>query len=420
MALSGKLSALGKTIAELEDEALGARKRPSTKERLTAIRRAGAQKRVLRRHLSVGGPFALAGILLGVLVVALFSRRASLNFVVGPAKDAGELGAWVSAPAQEPRSIAFSDGSRVRLTAGARARVVSTTEHGARVVLERGSARVDVVPNGGNDWRVIGGPFEVHVTGTSFDAEWEPEHEVLRVTMYEGHVEIRGGCLSHVRALSGGDSATISCATTNAANAVSVATPSPAAATATVPVHTRAPLTSAPGSRKGAAPEATNAPEPRAGSTPSWRALARPGSYKESLAAAESEGFGALCTTLSLEEMLELATTARLAGNLARANEAYLAVRARFPGSDGAAAAAFHLGQIAFDGARMYADARRWFTTYLSERPSGALAAEALGRSMEAEQRMGDLSAARATAIAYLQRYPTGAHVRLARSLLEP
>jgi len=150
---------------------------------------------------------------------------------------------------------------------------------------------------------------------------------------------------------------------------------------------------------------------------PSWRAWARLGGYKEAVAAAESEGFDALCGTLSLGELLELGTTARLAGRTARAREAYSAVRARFAGTDGAPTAAFHLGQMAFDGAQSYSEAHLWFAAYLNERPAGALAAEALGRTMEAEQRLGDLDAARATASKYLRAYPAGAHVRLARSL---
>ena len=88
--------------------------------------------------------------------------------------------------------------------------------------------------------------------------------------------------------------------------------------------------------------------------------------------------------------------------------------------ADAAVTAAFHLGQLAFDGAHAYADAHRWFTAYLAERPGGALASEALGRTMEAEQRLGDLAAARETARRYLARYPAGAHANLANSLVAP
>jgi TolA-binding protein len=162
-------------------------------------------------------------------------------------------------------------------------------------------------------------------------------------------------------------------------------------------------------------PEASAA-VPRA----SWRDLARQGDYKGALAAAEAEDWSALCESLSAADLLELGTTARLAGRGGRAVEAYSAVRRRFGGTDAAATAAFHLGQMAFDGAHAYDEAHRWFSTYLAERPGGALAAEALGRAMEAEQRMGDLPRAKETAQRYLARYPAGAHAELAKSLLLP
>jgi transmembrane sensor len=151
-----------------------------------------------------------------------------------------------------------------------------------------------------------------------------------------------------------------------------------------------------------------------------WRELARAGDNKAALAAAEAEDWGALCNSLSAADLLELGTIARLAGRSGRAIEAYSAVRRRFSGGDAAATAAFHLGQLAFDGAHAYADAHRWFTAYLAERPGGALAGEALGRTMEAEQRLGDLPAARETARRYLARYPNGAHENLAGSLIAP
>ena len=437
MAVTRKLSALGRTIAALEDEALATRARRPAHERLAAIQRVHAKRMASVPRFSVGWPLAVGGVLGAAFAVVFFSRSAALDFVVGPAMQRGELGVWISAPAAEPRVIAFSDGSRLRLTAGAQARVVSTNEHGARVVVERGNVHADVVPRARNDWRLMGGPFEIQVTGTRFDAEWEPEREVLRVTMYEGQVTVRGGCLSRERVLSKEESAAISCPQATSAVTAGLAAPAGTSTAGRAPTAAAASASAAATARLAPATASTsNGPPPRnelrpgaakpAGSdsdgaaAPSWRAWARLGSYKEALAAAEDEGFDTLTATLSLSDLLELATAARLAGKSRRASEAYSAVRRRFGGSDGAATAAFHLGQLAFDGARSYAEAKRWFSTYLGERPSGALAAEALGRSMEAEQRMGDLAAARVTAGTYLQRYPTGAHARLAKSLFVP
>lgn len=422
MALSRKLRELGLRVAALQDEALLARTRPPTHERLAAIHRAYARKVTSGRRGGYKTLLALAAIVAAPFVIALWSHEQRLDFVVGTTRAPGKLGVWVSAPVDEETVIAFSDGSQVRLTAGAQARVLSTGVHGARMVIERGNVRADVVPRARNDWWVVGGPFEIHVTGTSFDARWEPDREELRIVMHEGHVEVQGGCLSPVRSLSKGDSATISCAPKTAATTgtrpeltVPRAAPSIAAVAPVAPSTGQS--VEAPPARKS---NPTKPVETSAAAPPSWRAWAKLGAYKEALAAAEQEGFDTLCATLSVGELLELATTARLAGNMVHASEAYSAVRGRFSGTDGAAMAAFHLGQIAFDGAHSYPEAHRWFTTYLSERPSGTLAAEALGRLMEAEQRVGDLTAARVTASTYVQRYPTGAHARLARSILEP
>ena len=142
--------------------------------------------------------------------------------------------------------------------------------------------------------------------------------------------------------------------------------------------------------------------------------------FAEALAATDVEsGAERLCETLSTAELLELASTARLAGHAERASFGYAAVRRRFAGSESAASAAFHLGQLAFDAAHDYRTARRFFAAYLAECRNCALAPEALGRRMEAEQRQGDVELARASARLYLERYPNGAHARLAQSLMQ-
>ena len=64
------------------------------------------------------------------------------------------------------------------------------------------------------------------------------------------------------------------------------------------------------------------------------------------------------------------------------------------------------------------AQAADWFSTYLREQPSGALAREALGRLIEAYQAAGDRVSARATAERYLKSYPDGPHATLARQAL--
>lgn len=418
MASNQELRALGHTLGEIQDHLLAARPQSATSERLAGIHQARALRALRTRRAWRWRALGLLASAAAVLL-ALSFRAGPLGFVVGTAKAPGQLGVWVAATLPEPTALAFSDGSRLLLQAGAQARVVSTNEHGARIVLERGSARAEVVPRAKNDWIVVGGPFEIQVTGTRFDADWQPEQQALRVTMYEGHVVIRADCLGAPRTLAKGESVALSCRPARAPD------PSPTAAAALLapPVVTNASPPSSEQQRgvraaplASEAPPAGSAPEPPA----SWRMLAQQGKYKAALGAAEQAGFDEACRTLSASELLELGTTARLAGSLPHASAAYTALRERFADTDSAATAAFHLGQMAFDSAGAYAEAKKWFAAYLSERPVGVLAAEALGRKMEAEQRTGDLSAARSTASIYLSRYSAGAHARLATSLLNP
>jgi TolA-binding protein len=425
MAPNQELRALGRTLAEIQDELLSARDRPATSERLAAIHHARALQALRARRVARARPVALVALAAAVLLALSFRAR-PLSFVVGPSKAVGQVGVWVAATAAQNSVLAFSDGSRLSLRGGAQARVVSTSKHGARIVLERGSMRSDVVPRADNDWFVVAGPFEIHVTGTSFDTGWEPEQQILRVTMFEGHVLIRSECLSAAHPLSKGESIALSCAAQNGASdsrATSAVTAVASVAAAPASALARS------ASTRQLSTQSANATEPPAASppaaaasvqSPSWRDLARQAKYEAALNAVETTGFDEACRTLPVDELLELGTTARLARRAERANAAYSAVRRRFAGSDSAATAAFHLGQIAFDSAGAYAEARKWFGTYLSERPAGGLATEALGRQMEAEQRAGDVLAARATASSYLSRYPLGAHAPLAKSLLAP
>jgi transmembrane sensor len=426
MAPNRELRALGQVLSELQDRVLAARERPGVTDRLAAIYQARAQQALTRRLMSRSSALALVAVA-AALLIALSFRPRPLGFVVGPTDAPGKIGVWVAAPDPELKPLEFSDGSRVVLQSGAQARVVSTNEHGARIVVERGTLSTDVVPRPNNEWFVVGGPFEIRVTGTSFDASWEPELQRLHVAMREGHVVIRADCLETSRALSKGESLTLSCAAEDTSKTVDPLPPVPAvtARAAALPAQPspRTPNSAVSDAQSTALSPPVASPRtlPSAASTPnSWREFARLGDYPAALSAADRSGFDDLCETLSASILLELATTARLARSLPQATAAYLAIRRRFPGSKTAASAAFHLGQLAFDGLGAWADAQHWFATYLIERPAGGLAAEALGRRMEAEQRSGDLGAARASAASYLERFPAGAHARLAKSLQEP
>jgi TolA-binding protein len=149
-----------------------------------------------------------------------------------------------------------------------------------------------------------------------------------------------------------------------------------------------------------------------------WRELAKQGRYREAMAAADSMGFEAQFASGSAADLLTLGNTARLAGALGRAEDAFLTLRQRFPRNPSRAVAAFSLGKIAFDQKNDAQSAARWFRTCLNEAPSGALAQESQGRLLESLQRIGDRSGAEKVASEYLARYPDGPHAKLARAAL--
>ncbi|MBL9027849.1 MAG: FecR domain-containing protein [Myxococcales bacterium] len=313
-----------------------------------------------------------------------------------------DVGHWVGSDERET-TLAFSDGSTVVVRAASRARVTDLTPSGATVLLERGALRARVVHGGATHWRLSGGPFEVHVLGTELDLAYDSTTEALSVAMVSGVVRVEGPCIAPgTRFVSAPERLTLSCRGEAPEQAAAGPTPvQPSSVALAEPVQ----------SAQAAAP----APPKRA---PSWRALIQARQVKDAFEAAETAGLDHVVDVASGAELIELGSGARLAGHPELATELYEATRSRFPRSEWSAAAAYHLGRMAFDGRRAWAEAERWFGVYLAERPSGALAPEALGRSMECAQSRGDTSAAQGLAMRYLAAYPNGAHAALAREIL--
>ncbi|WP_437980222.1 FecR domain-containing protein [Sorangium sp. So ce117] len=428
------------------------------------------------RRTRPGRPFAVrlaatlaaVALLAAALVIALVARpRAPMRFALGAAEP-GAVGAWIAAPATAELPIRFSDGSLLRLAPGGRARVASVGADGAELSLERGALDLSVVHREGARWTVRVGPFQVRVIGTRFETRWDPVTEQLVVALHEGAITVSGPVVGESRAVRAGERLTISPATNTlevgaidaAAGPPSTATPPGAAATsaahpgamAASAAHPGAPAPSeaAPGApapseaAPGAAATSTSGPPataraPGAGAaalqgqaggegsvspppahreTPSWRALALEARYRDALAAAEGEGFDALCDAASASDLHALGDAARLGGSPARAAQAFASLRARFPSSPEAASAAFMLGRIAQDQSKDHAAAARWFARYLREQPAGAFAADAAGRLVEAEDRLGDEAGARRAAEQYLAAHPSGSHAGYAKHVL--
>jgi tetratricopeptide (TPR) repeat protein len=383
--------------------------------------------------------FGLAAALAAMAIAAFVFRPTArdLVYAVGDAKASSVVGTWMSAPKTQPLSISFSDGTRASLWPEARGRVTHLGPHGADVVVEQGRASFDVVHREHGHWQVSTGPFVVQVTGTRFDVEWQPEKDRFELNLYEGHVRVSGCALGDGQDVSAGQRIEASCVRheygVSALGARPAVSARPVAVASADAPHAgaklaelraelgRSPEQTPNQSRQLLAPLSASAGPAEAsqrGPRP-WAALAREGRFAEAYDTALSVGFEAACVSGTSSDVLLLGDSARLSSHIDRAQQAYQAVRRRWPGSNAAALAAFQIGRAEFDHLRNYAEAGRWLRAYLSEQPSGEFAAPALGRLMEAEVHLGHYGPAHELAKSYLNRYPNGAHADAAHQVLD-
>ena len=400
------LICFGRRIAELQDEQLD--QTNSMSDLRGQLFETVAIPRRSSRHL--GWVAALAAAACVLLVVAWFLSQPSAMALVEPATYevdglAASSGQPVLAQQDHGALMRFSDGSTVLLQPQARARVVSLETNAVVVEMEQGNASVHVVPHEGATWRLRAGPFVVAVKGTRFDLDWNPNEKKLLIGMHEGQVGVSGCSLGAVT-LSAGQHVGLRCVDGSAELSMDV-------------LRATASSTLAPSAASGSSKPAVVGSSPEVvPASPSWRILASKGKHKEAFDTVERIGFERVCAQTDAPGVLLLADAALYSGHSGQARQALLAVRRRFPGSASAAIAAFKLGRIAFDGQGAYAEARRWFNTYLQE-PHGTYSREALGRLMEVEHRTGNRAAACTVGRTYLDRYPTGPHARLAHQLLD-
>jgi transmembrane sensor len=371
----------------------------------------------LRPSLAIAAAAVLAA---GISVYGLTRPRAPLAATLGGHPLV--VGEWVSATEVSSPHIQFSDGSEVALAPGSRARLATLDAVGAHLVLESGAADVRVTPNRGARYKISLGPFAVDVTGTRFDVGFRPSDELFTLTLHEGKVVVSGCVLGEGRPLLAGESLSASCraghfeisalgAVRPGSSAELVAEPRPVAPAQPV-IGEPTP------SAVEAAPPQPPADAMREASMPSWQALSRQGRFSDAYAAIAVEGFDAAVSRASVADLALLGETARLAGKSADALTAFQALRSRGTGSAAAKQAAFSIARVHFDQRAAYAEAGRWFRTYLAEQPGGPFSREAEGRLMEALSRAGDRLAAQKVASSYLAKYPRGPHERVARQLL--
>jgi hypothetical protein len=354
-------------------------------------------------------PLASAAALAGALLFT-HAQAPRITFEVA----GGALGADGHVVGHDGTRIRFSDGSEASLANGAEAQIANLTEHGADVVLTRGSMRVHIAKKPHAAWKVAAGPYDVRVTGTAFDVSWSSQAQAFDLRMETGAVIVTGplavagiplragqhmfGGVAEGRLTVEGEEA-----------ALPPAPPLAALEPSAEPTPSSVPGPLAP----SAAPGATPRPSAEAHA---WTREVAQGHFNAVLDEAEQRGLDRTLASGSLEELAALADAARYAGRSPVAKRVLMAERQRFPNSSAARDAAFFLGRIAEDSG---AGAIEWYERYVSENPRGAYASQAFGRKMMLFYKQRGASAAKPAAAEYLSRYPNGPYAAAARKIDE-
>jgi ferric-dicitrate binding protein FerR (iron transport regulator) len=116
------------------------------------------------------------------------SSRLTYEVAGGLLSDSG----YVRSSGASGARLTFSDGSRVDLQDGARARIAAVDANGARLAIENGHAALNVARLPHAAWYVDAGPFVIQVTGTQFDVDWSSYDDTLSVDLHEGSLVVSG------------------------------------------------------------------------------------------------------------------------------------------------------------------------------------------------------------------------------------
>ncbi|HEX6278006.1 MAG TPA: FecR family protein, partial [Polyangiaceae bacterium] len=309
--------------------------------------------------------------------------------------------AELSVPAATTKPLEFSDGSRVVFEESSHAKLSRLGPTRAALRLERGRFVASIVHHPKMTWGVEAGPYRVEVVGTRFSVDWRGERSSFEVEVTEGVVRVTGGDL-------GPDGTTLRAGQKLERKSAPVAVEEKVA-----PPEPKLEEPSSP------AVSGERAAEPAQGSRdPSLASLASAGRYREALELAEKRGFEKVIGELAENDLLLLANSARYAGSPARAKQALVKLRGRFPGRPAADLAALYLARIAEQAEKRPQEAVRWLRTFLSESPTGDLAQSARGSLLSILSAQGDTSGARAVATDYLRYHPEGPLSEQARSLV--
>lgn len=380
--------------------------------RLEARRTQPARRRGRPWVWVTGGALASAGAL--AAAIAFHPGGKTLTFEVA----GGGLGATGHVVGAEATRIRFSDGSEASLAKGAEATIQNVTEHGAKVVLERGSMHFHVAKKPQAAWTIAAGPYDVRVTGTAFDVSWSNQTQAFDLRMATGAVVVTGPLAQSGIVLRAGQHMfggvaegrlTVEGGELTVPDRESTESASPAVAAPRPSPEVKEPAAVAPSTPVRPAPEAG---VPAEGHT--WTRQVAQGHFDAVLRDAEQRGLSKILDFGSLEELSALADAARYAGRAPIAKRVLAAERQRFPTSAAARDAAFFLGRLTEETG---GNANEWYERYVAESPRGAYASQAFGRKMMLLYKQRGAAAARPVALDYLSRYPNGPYAAAARKL---
>ncbi|HMI82796.1 MAG TPA: hypothetical protein VK550_01820 [Polyangiaceae bacterium] len=419
-----ELSAPAAKLVDLAREELGDM---STRRRAEGYAKLQARRSPRRRRARLA--LSLAA-LLTIGVVLVTNRRwlglrpaETLSYAVEGGRI--EAGGAIEANGPAEPTLRFSDGTEVVFLAGARGRVRSVDEHGARIAL-MGKAKVEVVHWRGAHWLFDAGPFMITVKGTAFTAEWRDAEERLEVVLKTGSVAVSGPLSDEAITLRAGQRLIIStrekevvirdidaAAATNAAASVSPGPWVMDGAETVPPSRPEAPSSDKPAHRSSPAAASPSTAPPAASN---WTAELAAGQFAAILLQAEQRGFETSLAEVSSDDLAALADAARYSRREDVARRALSAQRRRFPQSARANDAAFLLGRLE-ETAQHPELALAWYERCLTESPRGTYTSEALGRKMTVVQRLYGAARARPLADEYLRRFEKGTYAAAARAL---
>jgi ferric-dicitrate binding protein FerR (iron transport regulator) len=412
--LDARTAGLAAFVASaVEAQATGVEPGARAVETLLASRVQQARRRRTRRTTGIGlGVLAAGGF---VAWTAVSHLPPKLSYTVDGAAPPPD-GDVRSSAGHEPELV-FSDGSNVRVMRSGRARVLDVGRRGARLMLEDGRAHVQVAHRPGADWHVQAGAFQIHVHGTAFFVEWNASQSRFDLQMESGVVSVDGPRPGDTVVVRGGQSLSLRL---DGSRAVATTQATLAAHGSTVPGRETPPRAVEAPPPESTAADAPSLARSTAPSRARWSERLLEGGAAGIVAEAQRRGIASVLAETSSEDLAALADAARFRKQDELARRVLLAQRRRFQGTLRAEEASFLLGRLADGPGGRASDALAWYDLYLREAPSGAYAAEAMGRRMLVLERQHRTDEARAVATAYLRRFPQGAYARAARAVASP